>query len=242
MFERFTEPAGHVLRLAQAEARSLGHNYVGSEHVLLGLLRAEEGVAAGVLNDLGITPKQVRDAVPVEGAGPKITEGQLRFTPRAKMALSLALRETLAFGDSYVGTAHILLALTRVNEGAAARILFDLGVDPERVAGEVLGLRSAPDGGWKVDAWEEPMASGSMPVPTGGPGQLRASAVRAAVEVAVWAAAANAREENRDVDLGDVLLALAEAWPEDLVAHALTDLGIDAARLREAVEDARHRA
>lgn len=117
MFERFTEPARHVLELAQDEARSLRHHYVGSEHVLLALLRAEEGVAANVLNDLGITPEQVRDAVPIGGASPEVMEGQLRLTPRAKMALELAVREGLAFGDCYVGTAHILVALTRVSDG-----------------------------------------------------------------------------------------------------------------------------
>ena len=91
MFERFTEPARHVLKLAQDEARSLRHDYVGSEHVLLALLRAEEGVAANVLNDLGITPEQVRDAVPIGGASPEVMEGQLRLTPRAKMALELSI-------------------------------------------------------------------------------------------------------------------------------------------------------
>jgi len=116
------------------------------------------------------------------------------------MALGLALRETLAFSDDYVGTAHILLALTRVSDGGAARILFDLGVDPERVGGEVLRMRSAPDGSWQPGAWEESTAPGSMPVPTKGPEPFRATAVRAAV--ALWAAAANAREESREVDFG----------------------------------------
>lgn len=241
MFERFTEPARHVLELAQDEARSLRHDYVGSEHVLLALLRPEEGVAANVLNDLGITPEQVRDAVPIGGASPEVMEGQLRLTPRAKMALELALREALAFGDCYVGTAHILVALTRVSDGGAARILFDLGVDPARVGGEVLRVRSAPDGSWQAGAWEESIAPGSMPVRTGGPAPLRATAVRAAVEVALWAAATNAREEKREVDMGDLLLVLTEGWPEDVVANVLAQAGIDASRLREAVEVARRR-
>jgi ClpA/ClpB-like protein len=240
MFERFTEPARDVLGLAQDEARLLGHNYVGSEHVLLALLRAE-GLAGAVLNDLRITPDQVREAVRIDGSCPEVASGRLRFTPRAKMALELALREALAFADYYVGTAHILLALMRVSDGRAARILFDLGVEPERVGGEVLRLRSAPDGSWRAGAWEESVAPGSMPVPTGCSGPLRATAVRAAVEVALWAAATTAREENREVDMGDLLLVLAEGWPEDVVAHVLTQAGIDAARVREAVEAARRR-
>jgi hypothetical protein len=241
MFERFTEPARHMLRLAQDEARSLEHTYVGTEHLLLALLRAEDGVAAGVLNDLGITRERVRAVMPSSSGSPNVTEGRLDLTPRARMALALALREALAFGDYDVGTAHLLLALTRVSDGGAARILFDLGVDPERVGGEALRLRSAPDGSWQAGSWAEAIASGSSPVPTEDPGALRATAVRAAVEVALWAAATNAREENREVDLGDLLLALAEGWPKDVVAHVLAQAGLDATQLREAVEVARRR-
>jgi ATP-dependent Clp protease ATP-binding subunit ClpC len=153
MFERFTEPARDVLELAQDEARSLGHSYVGSEHFLLALLCAEDAVAADVLNDVGITPERVRAAMPSGGASPTVAEGRLGLTPRAKMALELALREALAFGDYYVGTAHVLLALTRVSDGGAARILLDLGIDPQRVGGAVLRLRSAPDGRWRAGAW-----------------------------------------------------------------------------------------
>jgi Clp amino terminal domain, pathogenicity island component len=237
----FSEPAREVVELAQDEARSLEHNWVGSEHLLLALGRAEEGVAAGVLGDLGIVPERVRDVMASGGARPQDTSAKLRFTPRANMVLSLALRETLAFGDSFVGTAHILLALTRVSEGRAARIMFDLGVDPGEVAGEVLTVRHAPTGSWRSGAWDEPMAAGSRPAATGGPQPLRATAVRAAVEVALWAAADHAREEHRDLDLGDLLLALAEGWPEDVVGRVLAQAGMDASGLREAVEAARRR-
>jgi ATP-dependent Clp protease ATP-binding subunit ClpA len=241
MFERFTEPVSDVLKLAQGEARSLGHSRVGTEHVLLGLVRARDGVAAAVLEDLDITTERVRHALPADIARPRATEGRLELTPRAKMTLELALRETLAFGDSYVGTAHVLLGLTRVSESRAARIMFDLGVDPQRAGHEVLRLRSAADGSWKGGVWNESVAAGSMPVATGSPGPRRATAVRAVVEVALWAAASNAREQDRDVDLGDLLVALAEGWPEDLVAQVLVQAGIDPSRLREAVETARRR-
>jgi hypothetical protein len=112
--------------------------------------------------------------------------------------------------------AHLLLALARDSDGAAARVLFDLGVEAEGVGGELLRLRSAAGGGWEAGAWEEPLAPGSTPRPAP-PGSLRATAVRAVFEVALWAAAAKAREVNRPVDMGD-LLALLEGWPEELFA------------------------
>jgi ATP-dependent Clp protease ATP-binding subunit ClpA len=241
MFERFTAPARQMVAFAHDEARLLEHNYIGSEHLLLGLLRAEEGVAADVLKDLGITLERVRDVVRIGGSGAELTSGRLRFTPRAKKVLELALREALAFRDGYITTAHILLALTRVGESRAARILFDLGADAEHIGGEVLRVRSTSGGSWEEGTWEEPIASGSTPAATRPPGPLRNTAVRAVVEVALNAAATNAREAKRPLDLGDLLLALVEGWPEDLMAHALAELEIDAARLREAIEVARRR-
>ena len=240
MFERFTAPARQMVGFAQDEARLLEHNYIGSEHLLLGLLRAEAGVAADVLKDLGITLERVRDAVPSGGSGAELTSGQLRLTPRAKKVLELALREAFAFRDGYITTAHILLALTRVGESRAARILFDLGADAEHIGGEVLRVRSTSGGNWEEGTWEEPIAPGTTPRDWA-PGPLRNTAVRAVVEVAMNAAAANAREAKRPLDLGDLLLALVEGWPEDLTAHALAELEIDALSLREAIEVARRR-
>jgi hypothetical protein len=225
MFERFTAPARRMVVFAQDEARLLGHSHIGSEHLLLGLLRAEDGVAAGVLKDLGITVERVRDAVRIGGSSAELTAGQSRFTPRAKKVLELALREVLAFRARYTTTAHIL---------------FDLGADAEQIGGEILRLRSTLGGNSEEGAWGEPIASGSTPREWP-PGPIRATAVRAVVEVAMYAAASNAREANHPIDLGDLLLALVEEWPEDLVALALAELEIDAARLREAVEVVRRR-
>src|SRR4051812_26594165 len=126
MFERFTERARQVVVLAQEEARTLKHNYIGTEHILLGLLREEEGLAARVLESLDITVERVRaQVVRIVGSGEEVTSGQIPFTPRAKKVLELALREALSLGHNYIGTEHILLGLVRENEGVAARILLD---------------------------------------------------------------------------------------------------------------------
>jgi ATP-dependent Clp protease ATP-binding subunit ClpC len=156
MFERFTAPARQMVAFAQDEARLLEHNYIGSEHLLLGLVRAEEGVAAGVLKDRGITPERVRDLVRIGGSSAELTWSQLRFTPRAKKVLELATREPFAVRDGYITTAHILLALMRVGESRAARILFDLGADADHIGGEVLRLRSTMRGSWEERAWDNP--------------------------------------------------------------------------------------
>jgi ATP-dependent Clp protease ATP-binding subunit ClpA len=240
VFERFTDPARQVVVAAQEEARLLKHDYIGTEYILLGLLRAEEGVAARALRRVGVTLERARAEVANSTAsGKEVTAGQVRLTPRAKKVLEIALREALAFRDGPITTGHILLALTRVNEGTAARVLFDLGTDVERLSGEILALRSGPT--WEKGAWEEPMASAATSAPTYPPGPLRATAVRAVVEVALLAAAPKAREEDRLVDLGDLLLALAERWPDDLVAPTFAELEIDVERVREAVEAARRR-
>ena len=110
MFERFTERARQVVVLAQEEARTLRHNYIGTEHILLGLLREQEGLAARALESLGVTLDYVRGQVTqIVGAGEEVSTGQIPFTPRAKKVLELALREALSFGQNYIGTEHILL-------------------------------------------------------------------------------------------------------------------------------------
>src|ERR1700729_1395052 len=147
MFERFTERARQVVVLAQEEARTLKHNYIGTEHILLGLLREEEGLAARVLESLDITVERVRaQVVRIVGSGEEVTSGQLPFTPRAKKVLELALLEALSLGHNYIGTEHILLGLVRENEGVAARILLDFDADSEKIRNEVIRMLSGPSG------------------------------------------------------------------------------------------------
>jgi ATP-dependent Clp protease ATP-binding subunit ClpC len=145
MFERFTERARQVVVLAQDEARTLKHNYIGTEHILLGLLREEEGLAARVLDSLDITVEEVRAQVArIVGKGDEVTTGQIPFTPRAKKVLELALREALSLGHNYIGTEHILLGLVRENEGVAARILLDFDADAEKIRNEIIRMLSGP--------------------------------------------------------------------------------------------------
>jgi ATP-dependent Clp protease ATP-binding subunit ClpC len=145
LFERFTERARQVVVLAQDEARALKHNYIGTEHILLGLLREEEGLAARVLESLDITVEEVRAQVArIVGQGDEVTSGQIPFTPRAKKVLELALREALSLGHNYIGTEHILLGLVRENEGVAARILLDFDADAEKIRNEIIRMLSGP--------------------------------------------------------------------------------------------------
>jgi ATP-dependent Clp protease ATP-binding subunit ClpA len=145
LFERFTERARQVVVLAQDEARELRHNYIGTEHLLLGLLREEEGVASQALGNLGVTLERTRAQVGrIVGPGDERVTGQIAFTPRAKKVLELALREAQSLGHNYIGTEHVLLGVVRENDGVAARILFDFGADAETVRNEIIRLLSGP--------------------------------------------------------------------------------------------------
>jgi ATP-dependent Clp protease ATP-binding subunit ClpA len=138
VFERFTQRARQVVVLAQDEARAFRHTTIGTEHILLGLLREEEGLAARVLQSLDITVDEVRaQVVRIAGEGDEVPRGQIPFTPRAKKVLELALREALFLRHNYIGTEHILLGLTRENEGVAAQILLDLGADADKIRNEI---------------------------------------------------------------------------------------------------------
>ncbi len=162
MFERFTDRARRVVVLAQEEARLLNHNYIGTEHILLGLIHEGEGVAAKALESLGISLEKVRQQVEeIIGAGQSPPSGHIPFTPRAKKVLELSLREALQLGHNYIGTEHILLGLIREGEGVAAQVLVKLGADLGRVRQQVIQLLSGYSGS------KEPAGAGGAETPQG---------------------------------------------------------------------------
>jgi ATP-dependent Clp protease ATP-binding subunit ClpC len=159
MFERFTERARQAVVLAGDEARALKHNYLGTEHILLGLLREDEGIAARVLASFGITAEEVRAWVArVVGEGDEVGAGQIPFTPSAKKALELSLREALSLGHNHVGTEHILIGVARVNDAVGAQVLLEYGADAEKIRDEVIRLMSGP-GRTTVRHFERPQFS-----------------------------------------------------------------------------------
>ena len=154
MFERFTDRARRVMVLAQEEARMLNHSSIGTEHILLGLIREGEGVAAKALESLGIIQEAVRRQVEeIIGQGQQAPPGHIPFTPRAKKVLELSLREALQLGHNYIGTEHILLGLIREGDGVAAQVLVKLGADPKWVRQQVIQLLHGDQG-------KEPAAAG----------------------------------------------------------------------------------
>jgi ATP-dependent Clp protease ATP-binding subunit ClpC len=162
LFERFTDRARRVVVLAQEEARLLNHNYIGTEHILLGLIHEGEGVAAKALESLGISLEAVRSQVEeIIGQGGSSPSGHIPFTPRAKKVLELSLREALQLGHNYIGTEHILLGLIREGEGVAAQVLVKLGADLSRVRQQVIQLLSGYSG---------PAGQGEKAGATAGPG------------------------------------------------------------------------
>jgi hypothetical protein len=155
MFERFTDRARRAVVLAQEEAAGLNHNYIGTEHLLLGLIHEGKGVAAKALESLGISLESVRREVEeTVGQGKSPPTGHIPFTPRAKKVLELSLREAMALGHNYIGTEHILLGLIREGEGVAAQVLAKLGADLDRARQQVIQLLSG-------------YASGEAPAPEG---------------------------------------------------------------------------
>ena len=148
MFERFTDRARRVVVLAQEEARHLDHTYIGTEHILLGLIHEGEGVAARALTALDISLEAVRvQVVEIDGHGEEAPTGHIPFTPRAKKVLELSLREAMALGHNYIGTEHILLGLIREGGGVAAQVLVKLGADLTRVRQQVIQLLAGYPGG-----------------------------------------------------------------------------------------------
>jgi len=141
MFERFTDRARRMVVLAQEEARMLDHNWIGTEHILLGLVHEGEGVAAEALTALGISLAAMRQAVEdIIGRGAEPPAGHIPFTPRSKKVLELSLREALSLGSDHIGTEHVLLALLREGDGVGAQILVGAGVDLNRARQQIINL------------------------------------------------------------------------------------------------------
>src|SRR5229473_6426538 len=154
-FDKFTERARKVLSLAQEEAQRFQHNYIGTEHLLLGLVREGEGVAAKVLSNLGVELNKVRSAVEfIIGRGDRIVLGEIGLTPRAKKVIELAVDEARRLNHHYIGTEHLLLGLVREGEGIAAGVLASLGVNLEKVRTQtiqVLSMSAASHVSWQAD-------------------------------------------------------------------------------------------
>src|SRR5437879_8881875 len=167
MVDAFNDRARRVVVLAQEEARMLNHNYIGTEHILLGLIHEGEGVAAKALESLGIALEGVRQQVEeIIGQGQQAPSGHIPFTPRAKKVLELSLREALQLGHNYIGTEHIRLGLIREGDGVAAQVLVKLGADLSRVRQQVIQLLSGYSGAKGAPEQQGPPAAGESQ-PTG---------------------------------------------------------------------------
>jgi ClpA/ClpB-like protein len=228
VFERFTDRARQAVAFAQEEARALDHDYIGTEHLLLGLAREHEGVAAQVLESLGVTLERARAQVlQLVGRGDGAGSKQVPFSPRAKRALELALRETLGCGQSYIDTEHMLLGLVGEHEGAAARILVALDAEADRIRSAVIihagaGVPPLQQRGEVTEppidpAWLDGLAAVLKPLG----GEIRSGL-------------------RRPPDVGDLLLAVA-CVPHTPAAEALRELGLDVDRLQGEIERARLR-
>ena len=165
MFNRFTERARKVIILAKEEARRFNHDYIGTEHILLGLIREGEGVAAAVLEKMGLDLQTIRlEVEKVVQPGPTTQIlGDIPFTPRAKKALELAAEEARALGHNYIGTEHILLGLIREGESVASQVLLNLGLDLDRVRNEVLNVLGAVTPGFGQQPQAAPRSSPAAP-------------------------------------------------------------------------------
>jgi ATP-dependent Clp protease ATP-binding subunit ClpA len=242
VFERFTDRARRVVVLAQEEARLLNHNYIGTEHLLLGLATEGQGVAAKALESLGIRLEALRAQVKeIIGQGQSAPTGHIPFTPRAKKVLELSLREALQLGHNYIGTEHILLGLIREGEGVAAQVLVKLGADLPRARQQVTGLLSGYAGG---EAAAEPAGARTRLVRMTVPEDLREAEEQLAQVRREKEAAIDAEDFERAAGLRDqerqLLMRLAEqerAWTAgvdlEAVAQENERLHREVERLRE---------
>ena len=214
--------------LAQEESRTLRHNYIGTEHLLLGLLREEEGLAARVLESLDITVERARtEVVRIVGSGEEVTAGQIPFTARAKKALELSLTEALSLGHNYIGTEHLLLGLVREKEGVAVQVLVALDADAKKIRHEMIPMLSGPEARAAADVKPAHSRSIRHPIDRAWFDGLGALLNGLAREIRSGL--------GREPDTGDLLLALACA-PEALAAQALRGAGVDLDELQTMIE------
>jgi len=237
MFERFTSRARHVVVLAQEEARRLQHNYIGTEHILLGLLGEPDGVAFRVLQDFGMSLEGTREEVKaMVGAGPgTVGGGHIPFTPRAKKTLELALREALQLHHNYIGTEHILLGVIREGDGVGARVLKQHSADLTPVRLAVIDLlTTVPTEATRGRRWlrrRYPVDPGEAP----GPGEQAELRTTPAADTSLSEAARLAG--SQPVGSHHLLLA-ALGDPDTAAARALAALGVDLDQVREALRTA----
>ena len=228
VFELFTDNARQVVVLAQEEARVLKHNHIGTEHILLGLLRVDKGLAARVLGSLDITVVGVREqVVHIVGPGEEVVSGQIPFTPRAKKVLELALSESRSLSHNYIGTEHILLGLVRENQGVGARILREFDPDAEKIRNEIIRLLSVGPSGrghGRGRAEQTQLARG---------GSIRVDLTTPVHELLMVAAARSLDERRTEIELRDLLLALTQ---DASTAPLLAELGIDESAMRNAID------
>jgi ATP-dependent Clp protease ATP-binding subunit ClpA len=221
MFERFTDRARRVVVLAQEEARMLDHNYIGTEHVLLGLIHEGEGVAAHALESLGISLEVVRGQVEeIIGRGVSAPTGHIPFTPRAKKVLELSLREAMQLSHDYIGTEHLLLGLIREGEGVGAQVLVKLGADLNRARQQVIRLLTG-----RVPDAEETVGPSS-------PFHVSANALQI-----LSLALTSARDVGHtSIEPTDMLVALVVS-DDPAVSEALRSWGVDLERVRERITE-----
>ena len=235
MFERFTNPARHTIVLAQEEARRLQHNYIGTEHILLGLLGETDGFAARAAGRFGLTLAVGReDVLEIIGRGKHEPSGHIPFTPRAKKCLELALREALAIGHDYIGTEHILLGIVREGNGVAAKILEKHAGNLGAVRAAVLDLLPVKEAG-QGPRWLRRLAGQRLTSVLSQPEPAPELRTTPAADTSL-AEAARLAGPNPVGSHHLLLAALAD--PASAAARALTGLGIDLDRAREALRDA----
>ena len=227
MFERFTDRARRVVVLAQEESRLLNHNYIGTEHILLGLIHEGQGVAAKALEAMDVSLEEVRSTVQeMIGQGEAESSGHIPFTPRAKKVLELSLREALQLGHNYIGTEHILLGLVREGEGVAAQVLVKLGADLNRVRQQVVELLQSYTG----EANPESLGG------AGGWAQTTPLLNEDSAQVMDKARRMAGRIGHDEVQPSDILLGLLASSDLD-VAVMLQRLGVDLRLLKERLDE-----